>query len=201
VEELTYIDLTMGYRAIVDPEDFEWLSQWSWHAHYKPKCGKAYAKRKIAGKKNLLMHRALAERWGWDISGKLIDHKNGDRVDNRKCNLRVASASENSANIQNVSGIYFETARNRWRGEVRFKSERHVFSDCISQDHAQAVAFALQRVLFDDFCSPHASKNFPLRSEAFNYLWSFRQLDNRSPRSKLDRLLIQVRLEFDSLPK
>ena len=27
---MKYIELTKGYRAIVDDEDFDWLNQWQW---------------------------------------------------------------------------------------------------------------------------------------------------------------------------
>lgn len=54
-----------------------------------------------------------------------IDHINQDRTDNRFCNLRVASRSENKANVglrsDNVSGykgISYVKARRLWQATI-----------------------------------------------------------------------------------
>jgi hypothetical protein len=55
-----------------------------------------------------------------------IDHINGIKTDNRICNLREASNSQNGknlglskANISGVKGVSFEKYTNRWKASIR----------------------------------------------------------------------------------
>lgn len=83
------IELTCGYYAIVDDEDYEWLSQSRWH--YK----QGYAARSSPGKKTLeLMHRQILNA----PPGMRVDHISGDKLDNRRINLRLATPAENTRN-------------------------------------------------------------------------------------------------------
>lgn len=75
--------------AIVDPEDWEVLNRYNWT------CLDGYAFTAIQNLR-LPMHRMVLGSEGF--GQKLVDHINGDRLDNRKFNLRLASGSENSRN-------------------------------------------------------------------------------------------------------
>lgn len=82
------IQLSQGKVALVDDEDFEYLNQWKWHFS-----SRGYAMRR-AYKKNIHMHRAV-----FRIDEKLqCDHINGNRIDNRKSNLRPCTQNENMMN-------------------------------------------------------------------------------------------------------
>lgn len=95
------IKLTKGYIALVDDEDFEYLSKHSWHSViYNKKKNKQhiYAQTTIRAKdlkKNYKMHRYILNL----IDTKLdIDHINGNTLDNRRCNLRICTRSQNNMN-------------------------------------------------------------------------------------------------------
>lgn len=75
---------------------FEWARQWSWHRN-----STGYASRWVyhdGHKGEIKLHRALADRWGWNIAGLEIDHVNQDRLDNQRRNLRVATHGQNQQN-------------------------------------------------------------------------------------------------------
>lgn len=89
------IKLTQGKYALVDAEDFEWLSQWKWfyHLHPKDKTGYACTNGKYIGGKRLpktRMHNL--------IFGKRVDHINGNGLDNRRKNLREADTFQQAYN-------------------------------------------------------------------------------------------------------
>lgn len=88
------IPLTKGYCAIVDDHDFEWLSSYRWYAHCN-RGGHVYARRAtdITGR-TYFMHRELT---GPD-PGEDVDHANGNSLDNRRSNLRIATRQQNNWN-------------------------------------------------------------------------------------------------------
>lgn len=87
------IPLTRGFVALVDDEDFDWLSQWKWHysTHKRIRTGYAVTGR---GVMRMRMHHLILPR----VPGLVVDHRNRNGVDNRRGNLRYATESENAAN-------------------------------------------------------------------------------------------------------
>jgi hypothetical protein len=78
--------------VIVDNEDYEELSKYKWSLHGCYEHNK-YAYRKINGK-SVMMHRVIMN----PPSNMVIDHINGNGLDNRKANLRICTATQNKAN-------------------------------------------------------------------------------------------------------
>lgn len=86
------IPLTQGKFAIVDDEDYEILSQHRWLFNAKT----GYASRSTyTPPRTVYMHRILL---GVSDRGTDVDHINGDKLDNRKCNIRTATRSQNQQN-------------------------------------------------------------------------------------------------------
>jgi len=83
------IELTRGQFAIVDEEDSPMLRDFKWHAG-KSSRGKFYAK---TGTPPRYMHRMLM-----GFPAGVVDHINGDTLDNRRENLRVVSHFQNGMN-------------------------------------------------------------------------------------------------------
>lgn len=116
--------LTRGKEALVDDEDHEHLSQWSWCA-ICPK-GRWYAFRYEwvpNGKpKSVYMHKVLC-------LGNEVDHRDGNGLNNQKENLRSVSHSFNIFNSKRVgkSGIrgLFRLPNGRWRASLRFEGRLH----------------------------------------------------------------------------
>ena len=86
------IHLTQGKVALVDVEDFEWVSKFKWHAH---KRGRTWYARRAASGKTEFMHRTILAHHGDGLIAGEVDHISGDGLDNRKSNLQVISHAEN----------------------------------------------------------------------------------------------------------
>ena len=125
------IQLSQGKVAIVDDDDFEWLSEWKWYAHkhwntfyvWRSTNTKLGEKRKT-----IQMHRLILGLQRGD--GKIVDHINHNGLDNRKCNLRIVTNSQNCMNqrpAKNFSskykGVSWRTSRKKWRAQIKLNKK------------------------------------------------------------------------------
>lgn len=109
----------------VDDADFEYLSQFKWRRSFtrSRQNPKIYAIRHIRGDDNagLLMHRELLQ----PQRGRIIDHINGNGLDNQRANLRICSIAENSRNrgvplkgSSPFKGVCLEKASGRYVAKI-----------------------------------------------------------------------------------
>ena len=100
------IQLTQGKVALVDDEDYEYLNKFKWNAY---ECGNTfYARRSITVSKNkqtvIYMHRFIMK----PNKAMVIDHLDGNPLNNQKNNLRICTHAENmrnrKKNVNNKSG-------------------------------------------------------------------------------------------------
>ena len=112
------IELTQGQVALVDDADFDRLNAFKWYYH------KGYAVRNVGKwphQKKMGMHRdVLGTPDGMDT-----DHINGDRLDNRRANLRACSRAENlhnqgmrSDNTSGFKGVFWNKRTDNWRAQI-----------------------------------------------------------------------------------
>lgn len=90
------VPLTKGRVAKIDRQDMLIIGRWCWMVHQGSK-GREYASRsqRSNGKGGtILMHRWIME----PPPGMVVDHINGDTLDNRRVNLRVCTQQQNVAN-------------------------------------------------------------------------------------------------------
>ena len=115
------IKLTQGKIAIVDDEDYEHLSGFKWHAQ---KNGNTFYARRGASigngkQKTIRMHREIFKV----PDGLAMDHVNGNGLDNRKINLRIATSRQNSQNrhqstTSKYPGVTWHVNRRKWQAQM-----------------------------------------------------------------------------------
>jgi hypothetical protein len=95
------VNLIAGGREVkVDAEDYESLKGFSWLLKWRtPDHPYVYRYERLpSGKqKKIRLHRQIMGFPDLSIS---VDHMNGDTLDNRRCNLRLASQRQNSQNMR-----------------------------------------------------------------------------------------------------
>lgn len=101
------LELTRGLVALVDDEDYDSVGAFKWHVVGKRTI---YARRDFGTDQYVLMHRAIIGA----VDGQAVDHVNGNTLDNRRANLRIATAAENCMNRKRRSDC-----KSRFKG-VRF---------------------------------------------------------------------------------
>jgi hypothetical protein len=130
------IKLTQGKYALVDDEDYEFLSSMKWQAHREWRTGKRWyamrTHRKEGKRKTQMMHRLITHA----PNGVSVDHINSDGLDNRKCNLRFCTQRENCANRgpnkdskSGYKGVYHRPdsrLKNKWVAQMSAGGKRTV---------------------------------------------------------------------------
>lgn len=109
--------LTHGLHTLVDDDVYVWASKHRWYAHFAK--GKFYATRDTSNGKSAL-HREILKPG----PGQLVDHRDGDSLDNQRHNLRRATPTENAANRGPAAGVQWKGVvyckkRGAWRATVR----------------------------------------------------------------------------------
>lgn len=115
------LKLTQNQFAIVDQADFEHVTKHKWQYNG------GYARRSVYGKTRtqVLMHRAILERsLGRCLNHQeQVDHINGDRLDNRRSNLRVASQDQNMRNKRQYNTLGYTGVskhKKRFQAKIHF---------------------------------------------------------------------------------
>lgn len=120
-----FVAVTRGYTTMVSPEDAPLLADRKWHA--TPRHGR-FAVRggdpRLGGRQGNLA-AAILQTYG---TGLFPDHKNRDPLDNRRENLRLATASQNACNRHRTSHSAYPrgTARKpsgRFMAKLRVKNK------------------------------------------------------------------------------
>lgn len=111
--------LSNGGVTLIDVEDLPKLSGHTWYQHM----GYARARNPIGKGEIHLSHIILPCPSGYEI-----DHINRDKLDNRKCNLRIVTRSQNCANRSS-----FRTSSSQYKG-VHWNRKCGLWEAAIRQD-------------------------------------------------------------------
>ena len=117
--EIAYIPLTRGYEAVIDAKDLHLVSGRNWLA--SPQGKTVYARATVfqgGAKTSLLLHKAIT---GYAIT----DHIDGNGLNNRRENLREATAAQNSYNrgaqsnsTSGLKGVSWHKRDQKWRASI-----------------------------------------------------------------------------------
>lgn len=153
--------LTKGKVALVDVADLLIVARYSWHAQNKK--GYWYARRvsTIDGLRyRESMHRRIMEPG----PGLVVDHINGDGLDNRRANLRLCTHQQNCSNnsILTTSGrSKYRGVRpsfSKWEAVIKVDGRSRRIGSFFSPEDAARAYDAAARDAFGEF----ATLNFPV---------------------------------------
>lgn len=112
-----------------------------------------YHQTDIKGKK-VKLHKIILDK-----KGRIVDHKNRNRLDNRRENLRYCTGLQNRYNCKvyknsksGFKGIYFDKDRNKpWRAAINFNYKNIHIGRFKTKEEAVAVRQAKAKELFGEF--------------------------------------------------
>lgn len=160
------ISLSQGMKALIDECDVEITSRFRWYAN---KNGRAfYAVSHTRGphsqRRVILLHRLILGLLDAPRSTH-VDHINGDGLDNRRANLRIATPKQNNGNRvgeQNCSGYkgVYPCSGYKWKATIGIGPGRYLGVFDNREDAARAYDAAARRI-YGEFARP----NFPMPGE------------------------------------
>lgn len=161
------IPLSKGKFALVDDEDWEWLSQWKWHASESKRIrlpSMWYARRQEGHAGPVVyMHREICIRSGKSPSS-LFDHRDRNGLNNRRANLRECSKSQNGANQRKrprtrsiFKGAHWYKRLGMWHAVLTCDGVHHSLGYFNNDEEAARAYDAAAKIYFGEF----AKLNFP----------------------------------------
>lgn len=155
------IPLPSGDVAIVDDQDFEELSKYKWRVKINNN-GTKYAHRHqyingVNGTRTTVkMHRQILNA----PKGMDVDHINRDGLDNRRCNIRLCTRSQNMMNVgttsnntSGIKGVYYSKQHACWCCTITINGKQKSMRWFNNKEEAQAAYIRVGVAHYGEFFS------------------------------------------------
>ena len=125
---------------LIDKEDYPLVSKYGWMLH-----SGGYIYGYIPSTKKLVyLHRFLKDA----PKGKMVDHINRNKLDNRKSNLRLVTRSQNMYNSigkkkrrSKYKGVYFSENRKKWIAQINVSKNKMKYLGGYTAQEEAALAY------------------------------------------------------------
>lgn len=147
------------FCVLVDDEDYEWLSEFTWRAHSSNGITDSCAMTNLEERKNVRMHRMIMNA----KPGEEVDHKNGKKFDNQRSNLRICSRSQNGRNVHGrwgqskYIGVSQDWRRGTWNAYINLDGKRTYIGAFETEEEAAKARDIKAKELHKEY----ANLNFP----------------------------------------
>jgi len=129
----TIIQLTQGFKTIVDKKDLPKVSKYFWHVLKLKNGNTNYARTTINcpnKRQTISMHRFILNA----KKGQEVDHINTNGLDNRRSNIRICTRIENCMNSKKIDqnkrktssvykGVSFDRENNKYRARIKYNGK------------------------------------------------------------------------------
>lgn len=175
------LPLTQGRQALVDPWIYPELvkNKWSFRAsgcNGHPVAVRGFGPRH--NKASILLHRQITNC----PAGMVVDHINGDSLDNRGSNLRICSDAQNKRNRKAISGkfkgVTKDARHGRYLAFIEVDNTKHALGRYKDETEAALAYDSAARILHGEF----AWLNFPMVPSRFSSIDSIKDNGRINPK-------------------
>lgn len=175
-----------GKEVYVDDEDYDYLNKFNWSYNGR------YAVSNI-NKNTINMHRLIIKINNINIpKGYIVDHIDGDGLNNTKLNLRVCTQSNNQMNkaktksktTSKYKGVYFDKHNKKWNATIEHSidgNRKKINLGLFDDEELSARVYDVNAItLFGEY----ARTNFPLEDYINNSMYDeFIRINRESKKS------------------
>ena len=152
VDDDYYIGVTQSDKEFYfDKEDYDKVCNYCWNVD----TSSGYVKTLVKGKKLYLHKLVMNVDYGENIK---VDHKNRQRNDCRKNNLKIATSCQNSMNVglrsdnkSGIKGVSFNKKYNKFEVVINANKKRYYLGKFSDFTHAALIRLEAEEELFKDF--------------------------------------------------
>jgi hypothetical protein len=139
-----------GCKVLIDDDDYNLIKGINWWISVKK-----YTR--YARNKKGMMHRVILGLMDKNI---LVDHKNGNGLDNRRANLRQCTIAENNRNVvkrisgtSKYRGVSWHKLEGKWQAQIKHNNSRRHLGYFINENDAAIAYNNAAKELHKEFAS------------------------------------------------
>jgi hypothetical protein len=151
------IPLSKGKVALVDDDDYERIAKFKWWINSHGYAARTvwYGRNHAPQHRNFSMHREIL---GVTDRRREVDHRNENRLDNRKSNLRICDHNQNSSNRgaprsnkSGYKGVVKHPQSQGWIAQITVKGKNHYLGHFSTPQLAAAAYNKVAAKSFGDY--------------------------------------------------
>jgi len=155
--EMIIVKNTKNHTVIFSKQHVKLVSQYKWHIN-----DKGYVIGTI-NNKNVRLHRLITSA----TKGDVVDHRNGNKLDNTDENLRICKQKENirnknvlpKHNTSGFMGVYYHKKAKKWCASIQIDNKSIYLGLYEDLEKAKEVRLQAEKKYFGDF-SPNRGGDF-----------------------------------------
>lgn len=144
--------------AIIDKSDFNKVIQFKWNLHTDStntyfRAYKGY--RNDNTKEYIFLHNLILDNYKKDF---VVDHINGNTLDNRKKNLRKCQQRKNEINkkipknnISGFKGVHYSKLENKWKSYITYNNKRYFLGTFNNKEDAIKIRKKAENKFFGEY--------------------------------------------------
>ena len=157
IAKIIYYTKGEAYEVLIDAEDVDKVKDYTWNVDSRLYCYYTKLNKSIA-RLHRYIHRYIMNA----PEGMVVDHINGDKLDNRKCNLRICTQGENvmnrpkpKNNTSGCKGVNWDKVNQKWKVELKCKGKYIFLGRYENLEEAKKVRIEAELKYFGEYANPN----------------------------------------------